>query len=94
MKLGRLTATRRMNDTRSRLSWLSRNGVWIRRSLMAIVLAVICTCKAAGMPDDSSTARNVFFLAIGLGGVGLLLYAAEYLLAVRHRGYWFDHDVD
>ena len=50
--------------------------------------------KAAGVPDNSPTAWNGFLLALGLGSVGLLLYAVEYLMAVRYRGYWFDHDFD
>jgi len=83
-----------MSVPRRRPGWLLRNGVWIRRSLIAIVLGMIIVGKAAGVPDHSPTARIGFFLALGPGGGGLFLDAVESLQAVRHRGYWFDHDSD
>ena len=40
-----------------RPSWLFRNGVWIRRPLMAAVLIMLIAGKASGVPDNSATAR-------------------------------------
>ena len=74
--------------------WLFEYGVWIRRSLLAISLAIPFMGKALGVAGNSRIARHGFFAALGLCSISLLLYAVEYLLAVRHRGYWFDHHFD
>ena len=74
--------------------WLSRNGAWARRTFLAFVLALLFVGKALGIPDNSLTAKACLFVALGFGALGLLLYAAEYPMAVRRRGYWFDHYFD
>ena len=33
-------------------------------------------------------------ITAAVGAVCLILYGIEYLLAVRYRGHWFDHDMD
>jgi hypothetical protein len=80
-----------MSGNEPKPGWLFRYGVWIRRVLLGVAIAILVVAKAFGIPNNSLTAKYCLFVVIGLGGVCLLLYVVEYLLAVRYRGYWFDH---
>src|SRR4051794_7203233 len=80
-----------MNGNEPKPGWLFRYGVWVRRGLLGVAIATPLVGKASGVPDSSLTAKYCLFVGIGLGAVCLLLYVVEYLLAVRYRGYWFDH---
>jgi hypothetical protein len=79
-----------MREIGPRPRWLFQYGAWIRRVLLAVAIALPFVGKACGIPDNSSTAKYGFFVVVGLGATCVLLYAAEYALAVRYRGYWFD----
>jgi hypothetical protein len=83
-----------LSRTELRPRWLSRYGVWVRRSLLAVAIAIPFVAKASGIPQNSQTAKAWFFVALLLGIISLVFYAVEYLLAVRRRGYWLDHHFD
>jgi hypothetical protein len=80
-----------VSDTEPKPRWLFRYGIWVRRGLLGVAIAIPLVGKASGVPDNSTTAKHCFIAAIGLGAACLLLYVVEYLLAVRQRGYWLDH---
>ena len=80
-----------MSGNELKPGWLLRYGVWVRRVLLGVAIATPLVGKASGVPDNSLTAKYCLFVSLGLGAVCLLLYVVEYLLAVRYRGYWFDH---
>jgi hypothetical protein len=80
-----------MSENGPRPRWLFQYGAWIRRVLLGVAIALPLIGKACGIPDNSPTARYGFFVVVSLGAACLLVYGAEYVLAVRYRGYWFDH---
>jgi hypothetical protein len=83
-----------MSDGGPRPRWLFRYGVWIRRALVTVALGILFIGKASGLPDNSPAAKSLFLVVLGLVGASLPLYALEYLLAVRYRGYWYDRHFD